>query len=170
MTQTITSVAGFRATGVHAGLKKDGALDLALIVSDRPCTAAAVFTRNLVKAAPVLFDQQVLAERGTKVRAVVINARNANAVTGEQGLRDAAEMAARTAQALALPDDAGVFVMSTGVIGVPLPMEIIRHGIDLAASSLATNDDAGMAAARAIMTTDTFPKLAGLPWRCTVER
>lgn len=161
MTQTITSVAGFRATGVHAGLKKDGALDLALIVSDRPCTAAAVFTRNLVKAAPVLFDQQVLAERGTKVRAVVINARNANAVTGEQGLRDAAEMAARTAQALALPDDAGVFVMSTGVIGVPLPMEIIRHGIDLAASSLATNDDAGMAAARAIMTTDTFPKLAG---------
>lgn len=158
---SITSIPGFRAAGVHAGLKPAGALDIALIVSDRSCVAAGVFTRNLVKAAPVLFDQQVLAERGDAVRAVVANARNANAVTGEQGLRDAAEMARITAEVLALSEEAGVFVMSTGVIGVPLPMEQISRGIHLAAGALADDEAAGLAAARAIMTTDTFPKLAG---------
>lgn len=158
---SIASVPGFRAAGVHAGLKKEGALDMALIVSDRPCVAAGVFTRNLVQAAPVLFDRQVLAERGDSVRAVIINARNANAVTGEQGLRDAAEMARLTAEALALPEEAGIFVMSTGVIGVPLPMETIARGIHLAVEALTPDEAAGLAAARAIMTTDTFPKLAG---------
>jgi len=158
---SIASVPGFRVAGVHAGLKKEGALDMALIVSDRPCVAAGVFTRNLVKAAPVVFDQQVLARRGNAIRAVVINARNANAVTGEQGLRDAAEMARLTAEVLELPEEAGVFVMSTGVIGVPLPMETIARGIRLATETLAADEAAGLAAARAIMTTDTVPKLVG---------
>ncbi|HYN87490.1 MAG TPA: bifunctional glutamate N-acetyltransferase/amino-acid acetyltransferase ArgJ [Ardenticatenaceae bacterium] len=161
MTASITAVPGFRAAGVPAGLKQQGALDLALIVSDAPCVAAASFTRNLVKAAPVLFDQRVLVERGDNVRAVVINAKNANAVTGEQGLHDAAEMARLASEALSLPSEAGVFVMSTGVIGVPLPMAKIARGIRLAAGAVQSGEDAGMAAARAIMTTDTVPKTAG---------
>ncbi|RME10780.1 MAG: bifunctional glutamate N-acetyltransferase/amino-acid acetyltransferase ArgJ [Ardenticatenia bacterium] len=162
----ITDVPGFRACGVHAGLKPDGALDMALIVSDRPCVASAVFTQNLVKAAPVLFDMALL-QRTRDVRAVVVNSKNANAVTGEQGLRDAAEMARLTAEALALPEESGVFVMSTGVIGVPLPMNKIAYGITLAAQMLDATPEAAQAAARAIMTTDTRPKMASAT--CTLD-
>lgn len=160
MINSITDVPGFRAAGVHAGLKPHGALDLALVVSERPCVAAATFTRNLVKAAPVLYDQALLARNRTAIWAVVVNSKNANAVTGPQGLRDAERMAHITAEALALPPGAGVFVMSTGVIGVPLPMDKIERGIRLAASAL--SPDGGLEAARAIMTTDTRPKTAGL--------
>lgn len=160
MTNTITDVAGFRAAGVHAGIKPHGALDLALIVSQKPCVAAATFTRNLVKAAPVLYDQGLLARNRTAIWAVVVNSGNANAVTGPQGLRDAERMAQITAQALALPPGAGVCVMSTGVIGVPLPMEKVEEGIHRAVHHL--SHDGGANAARAIMTTDTRPKQAGL--------
>jgi len=149
---------GFRAAGVAAGIKKDGRPDLALLVSAQNCVAAAVFTQNKVKAAPVIYDQRLIAT-GHPLRAVVINAGNANACTGEQGLRDCAEMAELVAQQVGCPP-AAVFVMSTGVIGVPLPMDKLRTGIPAAAQALC--EDGLLAAAQAIMTTDTAPKLAAV--------
>jgi glutamate N-acetyltransferase/amino-acid N-acetyltransferase len=156
---------GFRAAGVAAGIKKDGGLDLALLVSDRDCVAAAVFTQNKVKAAPVIYDQRLIAG-GSPLRAVAINAGCANACTGEQGLRDCAEMAELVAQQVGCPLNA-VFVMSTGVIGVPLPMDKLRSGIPAAAQALA--EDGLPAAAQAIMTTDTVPKLAAADLTVTIN-
>ncbi|MFN4294139.1 MAG: bifunctional glutamate N-acetyltransferase/amino-acid acetyltransferase ArgJ [Thermoflexales bacterium] len=147
---------GFRAAGIAAGIKKNGNLDLALIASEANCVAAAVFTQNKVKAAPVIYDQQLMAE-GHPLRAVVVNSGCANACTGEPGLRDCEEMARLTAEALSIAPQQ-VFVMSTGVIGVPLPMDKLRAGIPLAAQAL--SEDGLEAAARAIMTTDTVPKMA----------
>jgi glutamate N-acetyltransferase/amino-acid N-acetyltransferase len=147
---------GFSAAGVACGIKKGGQPDLALIVSDRPAYASGVFTTNRVKAAPVLYDQQVLAAGGA-VRAVVINAGNANAVTGEQGMTNTREMARLTAEAIGcVPRE--VLVMSTGVIGVQLPMKRVAEGIKKAAAALSPEGWAD--AARAIMTTDTHPKIS----------
>jgi glutamate N-acetyltransferase / amino-acid N-acetyltransferase len=157
--QVITSIAGFRAAGVHAGLRKQEAPDVALVLSDRPCAAAGSFTRNLVRAAPVLYDEEVLRANPSGIRAVIVNAKNANAVTGEQGLRDATEMARLTEERLGLPAQS-VLVMSTGVIGVPLPMDKISQGIQLAADNLGDSVDDAERASRAIMTTDTYPKRA----------
>jgi len=156
---------GFRAAGVAAGIKKDGRLDLALLVSDRDCVAAAVFTQNKARAAPVIYDQQLIAS-GNPLRAVAINAGCANACTGEQGLRDCAEMAELVAQQVGCPPHA-VFVMSTGVIGVPLPMDKLRAGIPAAAQAL--SEDGLPAAAQAIMTTDTVPKLATVDLTVTIN-
>ncbi|MBI3926683.1 MAG: bifunctional glutamate N-acetyltransferase/amino-acid acetyltransferase ArgJ [Armatimonadetes bacterium] len=149
---------GFSASGISAGLKPGGAPDMALFYSDRPCSGAAVFTRNRVVAAPVRHGQALLKRARDRLRAVVINSRNANAVTGEQGLKDARRMADLTAAALDLPPESDVFVMSTGVIGTPMPMEKIEAGIRLAAAAL--SPQAGPLAAAAIMTTDTRPKMA----------
>lgn len=146
---------GFRAAGIAAGIKKNGQPDLALIASEVECTAAAVFTSNKVKAAPVLYDQRLLAE-GHKLRAVVINSGCANACTGKQGLNDCEETATLVAAELNCAPTS-VFVMSTGVIGVPLPMDRLRAGVPAVARSLA--DDGLLAAARAIMTTDSVPKV-----------
>lgn len=157
MAETL-QVSGFQVAGVHAGLKADGALDMALIVSDRPCVAAGVFTTNLMKAAPVLLDMEKLSQTTDGYRAVVVNTRCANACTGEPGLVNARAMSALTAEALSVADSS-VLVMSTGVIGTQLPMEKIAHGIQLAASGLGTDWDA---AARGIMTTDTRPKFAAV--------
>ena len=154
----LVQVPGFEACGVSAGLKPSGAPDLALFRTCGPAVGAAVFTRNLVQAAPVLYDRELMARNASGLRAVVINSRNANACTGEPGLQDARRMAEVTAQALGLPADAGVFVMSTGVIGVPMPMDKIEAGIRLAASALSVGGVAD--AACAIMTTDTRPKTA----------
>lgn len=151
----ITRVPGFLAAGVSCGLKESGALDLALIKAERPCAAAAVFTTNAFKAAPVLFDQALLARSNSTLQAVVINAGIANACTGEQGLRDAEAMARLAAEALDLPGDR-VFVMSTGVIGQGLPMDNVAAGIAAAAHALSR--EGGADAARAIMTTDLVPK------------
>ncbi|KAJ2785619.1 glutamate N-acetyltransferase [Coemansia javaensis] len=160
---------GFVAGGAHCGVKKAGQPDLAVLVSDRPTTAAAVFTTNQFCAAPVQFDRGVLngaraAGRQT-VRAVVVNSGCANAVTGKQGLLDAqamAEAGRRRVQAFdaaaqrgGLPSDA--LVMSTGVIGQTLPVDRIRAGVQ--AVELGATHDAWMRAAVAHMTTDTFPKL-----------
>ncbi len=147
---------GFRAAGVAAGIAKRDRLDLALIASEADCVAAAVFTTNKVKAAPVIYDQRLMAE-GHALRAVVINAGCANACTGEQGLKDCEETAALVAQQLNCPPSS-VFVMSTGVIGVPLPMDRLRAGIPVVAQAL--SEDGLEAAAHAIMTTDTVPKMA----------
>ena len=148
---------GFTFAGVAAGIKKTGASDLALIVSDRPCSAAAVFTRNAFPAAPVLYDRALVAENAAGLRAVAINAGCANACTGEAGLADAEAMAGLTEAALGLPPRSAA-VMSTGVIGPRLPMDRIAAGIRQAVGELST--DGWDAAAHAIMTTDTRPKTA----------
>lgn len=157
MTRSKLQVTGFQASGIHCGLKKDGALDMALFVSDRPCSAAGVFTTNLIKAAPVLYDQEILAG-GRPVKAIVANAGNANACTGQQGLDNTYKMAQHTAQALGC-EAHEVLVLSTGVIGLQLPMNIVLDGIQKAVDALAP--DGWDQAARAIMTTDTHPKLEG---------
>lgn len=156
----LTRVPGFRAVGVTCGLKQSGNPDLALILADRPCAAAAVFTTNAFKAAPVLYDQALLARTQGKIQAVLINAGNANAVTGAQGLRDAEQMARWTEQACGLPLDT-VFVMSTGVIGQKLPLDKVEAGIRLAHSTIEGEAGRlGQDAAQAIMTTDLVPKEA----------
>lgn len=153
----IESVQGFSVAGVHAGLKKDNRLDFALIVSDRPCSAAGVFTTNYVKAAPVLLDMERLAADPAHIRAVAVNTGCANACTGQRGLDNAIEMARLTAARLGVLETQ-VLVLSTGVIGTHLPMDAIERGADYAAAQLGT--DQWEAAANAIMTTDTRPKMA----------
>lgn len=159
MTSPLTQVKGFRAVGITCGLKQSGNPDLALVLSDGPSVAAAVFTTNVFKAAPVLFDMALL-QRAETLRGVVINAGNANAVTGRQGLRDAEKMARLVEQACQLPPDS-MAVMSTGIIGEPMPMHKIERGVALAAQAIAGPTGAqGENAVQAIMTTDTVPKEA----------
>ena len=152
---------GFRAGAAAAGLRREEAdparLDVALVLSDLPCAAAGVFTRNLVKAAPVVISQ--LSLRQQRVRAVLLNAGNANACTGPQGFRDALAMCKTAADACEL-DPQQVLVCSTGVIGRPMPMERVVGGIRAAAASLSA--ERGDAAAAAIMTTDTVAKTAAV--------
>jgi glutamate N-acetyltransferase/amino-acid N-acetyltransferase len=154
---SVTSTPGFEAAGVAAGIKAGGAPDLALVRSVRPCAAAAVFTTNLFQAAPVLYDRALLGRNPLGLRGVVINSGCANACTGEQGLRDAEATAAAAAQhAGGSAND--YMVMSTGVIGQPLPMGKLLPGVQAAAQALESTVEAGHRAARAIMTTDTVPK------------
>ena len=152
--QGVTFPKGFKAAGVAAGLKRSGETDMAIILSDLPAVSAGVFTTSVFKAAPVVFDVQKL-QASSLARAIVVNSGNANACTGETGMRDAAEMARLTSEAIGL-DSNEVFVASTGRIGVPLPMELIANGISAAAESLSENG--GADASKAIMTTDTRPK------------
>lgn len=152
----VTAPKGFVAAGVHCGIKRKRP-DLALIVSDVPAAAAAVYTTNLVQAAPIHVTREHVAAGA--LRAVVANSGNANACTGEEGIADARRMAARAARAVgAAPEE--VAVASTGVIGVRLPMDKVEAGIAAAAAELGAEN--GEAAARAIMTTDTFPKEAAV--------
>lgn len=144
---------GFRAAGVHAGIKKSGAPDMAMIATDGPAAVAGVFTTNQVKAAPVRLDMERV--RGGVARAIVVNSGNANACNGARGMRDARWMAAFAAGALGVPEQ-HVLVCSTGTIGLPLPLAPIRDGILMLATSLSPKG--GQAAAEAIMTTDTRPK------------
>jgi glutamate N-acetyltransferase/amino-acid N-acetyltransferase len=149
---------GFRAAGVHCGIKKDSSiLDLSLFVSDRPAAAAGVFTTNLVNGAPVKVSRSRV-PRGT-ARGVIINSGNANACTGEQGLIDARWMTAKTAAALGC-EEHDILVCSTGVIGRFLPRDRLGAGIPAAVAQLESGPEAFLNAARGIMTTDTFPKQA----------
>jgi glutamate N-acetyltransferase / amino-acid N-acetyltransferase len=150
---SITFAKGYLASGVNCGLKKSGKSDLAVIYSEAPATAAGVFTNNQIKAAPVLISAK-RAQVGS-ARAVVVNAGNANACTGKQGLMDAQKMTELTGHHLGLPDKE-VLVASTGVIGRYLDMEKVSAGIEKSCRSLSV--DGGEEAARAIMTTDTFAK------------
>jgi glutamate N-acetyltransferase/amino-acid N-acetyltransferase len=151
--QGVTAAKGFSAAGVACGIKESGAEDLALVFSDRPCTAAGVFTTNQVKAAPVLLSQARVASG--RAQAVLVSSGNANACTGEQGRLDAEETVALAARELGI--DAGlVLVASTGYIGHRLPMDALRAGIPAARAAL--SPDGGSRAARAIMTTDTRAK------------
>ena len=150
----ITAVSGIRAAGVHAGIKKAAETkDVALIVTDAPATAAGVFTKNSVTAAPVWVCREHLTDG--RAQAVIVNSGNANACTGEVGMANAQRMAAATAEQLGIDADL-VLVSSTGVIGQQLPMDKIENGIQTAASALST--EGGADAAEAIMTTDTYPK------------
>lgn len=149
----VTAAKGFRAGGIACGLKKSGALDLALLVSDMPATAAGTFTRNRFRASCVDHSER-LTRRG-RGRAIVVNSGNANAATGKQGKRDTAEMAKRAGSVLGI-HAAEVLVASTGVIGVPLPMTIVVAGIERLVGRL--DAAGGRWAARAIMTTDSVPK------------
>jgi glutamate N-acetyltransferase/amino-acid N-acetyltransferase len=157
---SVTSPKGFRAAGVAAGLKASRQPDVALVVNDGPdATAAGVFTANRVKAAPVLWSQQVL--RAGILRAVVLNSGGANACTGSQGFQDTHATAEHTAARLTatsrFPVGAGdIAVCSTGLIGERLPMDRLLSGVDGAVRALSR--DGGAAAAQAIMTTDTRPK------------
>ncbi|MHB8804176.1 MAG: bifunctional glutamate N-acetyltransferase/amino-acid acetyltransferase ArgJ [Coriobacteriia bacterium] len=153
----VTAPAGFTAAGVSAGLKRSGRRDVCVLATEAPCPAAAVFTTSTTAAPPVLVSREHVA--GGMVRALAINAGNANACTGEPGMADARAMAAHAARALGcLPSE--VVVCSTGVIGVPLPLDLVTAGIDAAVEALDTT--AGDAAAEAIMTTDTFAKQLAL--------
>ncbi len=150
-----TSPGGFAAGAVHAGLKSDGALDVALLVSATSCATAGVFTRNALRAAPVIYDADLLSERPGRMRAVAMNARVANACTGAAGLEAARAMARSAEEATGLPPRTAL-VLSTGVIGVPLPVDKVARGLKAAAAKL--SPAGGVDAARAIMTTDTRPK------------
>jgi glutamate N-acetyltransferase/amino-acid N-acetyltransferase len=150
-------VKAVRSAGVACGLKRDGAPDLALVVSDTPATVAATFTTNRVQAAPVRVSRRHL--RGGKFAAIVLNSGNANACSGRQGLADAEAMAREVARAVKRPLSQ-VFVASTGVIGRPLDMDAVRKGIAQAAGRL--DPAGGSAAAQAILTTDTSTKEAAI--------
>jgi glutamate N-acetyltransferase/amino-acid N-acetyltransferase len=153
----ITSPQGFLAGATSAGIKyaDKHRLDLGILFSEAPCAAAAVFTTNKVKAAPVLLDRERL-KKGN-ARAVVMNSGGANACTGEQGMADAIEMTTLTARHVGVALEE-VLVASTGVIGIPLPMERIRESIP----SIVLSPKGGHDLARAIMTTDTVPKEAAI--------
>ncbi|NCC48440.1 MAG: bifunctional ornithine acetyltransferase/N-acetylglutamate synthase, partial [Clostridia bacterium] len=154
---SITSVKGIRASGVACGLKKNGEPDLALIVSERPATAAGVFTRNLVKGHSLQLTMKRISKG--QCQALVINSGNANACLGEAGLSDARTMASLAASQIDCAPEL-VLVGSTGVIGQPLDMQAVRDGIEAAARSLGDSAEHGHQAERAIMTTDLVPKEA----------
>lgn len=148
-------VAGFQAAGLAAGIKKKGGLDLALIVADRPAAAAGVFTRNRVKAAPVLLCRRRI--RSGQAQAILINSGNANACTGPQGKADARTLTREAARILAIPE-AVVLPASTGVIGQPLPVDRIKTALPELVARL--RPEGLLEVAEAIMTTDTRPKTA----------
>jgi glutamate N-acetyltransferase/amino-acid N-acetyltransferase len=153
---SVTAPLGFRAAGVAAGLKPAGARDVAVVINDGPArTAAAVFTANRVKAAPVLWSQQVA--EGGRIRAVLLNSGGANACTGPPGFADTHASAERLAAALG--DSAGeMAICSTGLIGERLPMQLLLPGVDAAVAQ--ASRAGGLAAADAIRTTDTVAKIA----------
>ena len=151
---SITFAKGFLASGVVAGIKQSKTSDLSVIYSESPATAAAVFTVNQVQAAPVILSKERLKSSAT-IRAVVVNAGNANACTGKQGEKDAQEMSEQVGHHLGL-EDKEVLVASTGMIGRFMPMEKVNKGIQAACRSLTV--EGGEEAARAILTTDTFAK------------
>ena len=153
----VCSAKGFRAAGVAAEIKYRGRNDVALIVADEPCAAAALFTTNKVAAAPVVYDRAVV--KGGRIQAILANSGCANACTGEGGLADARLSALVTAGELGI-DPRHVLVASTGVIGRRLPVDRLLAGMKLAKSALGRTAAHGLEATKAIMTTDTRPKQA----------
>lgn len=153
----VTAAKGFRAAGLRAGIKAGKTnKDMAMIYSETPAVCAGTFTRNIVKAAPVLWDQKLVEEKGT-ARAVVINSGIANACTGEEGYGNCAKEAAKAAEVLGVSQKE-VLVCSTGVIGMQLDMEVVEKGIGMLAPVLESSEQAASDAAEAILTTDTHKK------------
>lgn len=152
----VTAAKGFQAAGCAAGIKKEGTMDMAMIFSEVPCHAAGTFTTNVVKAAPVKWDQEIVYHQDG-ARVVVCNSGIANACTGAEGMGYCKETAAAASEMLKVPETA-VLVASTGVIGQQLPIDRIKGGIAKLALMLEDSLEAGAMAARAIMTTDTHSK------------
>ena len=152
----VTAAKGYEAASTAAGIKYQGRIDMALIYSQVPCVSAGTFTTNVVKAAPVKWDRQIV-DSGAGVQAVVVNSGIANACTGEEGMGYCKETAEAAAKALNI-DAAGVLVGSTGVIGMQLPMQKLVDGIQVLAGKKAEGLQSGHDAALAIMTTDTVEK------------
>ena len=152
----VTAAKGFQAAAAEANIKYKGRTDMAMVYSTVPCRAAGTFTKNLVKAAPVKWDQAVVYDRG-RAQAVVVNSGIANACTGAEGYEYCRKTADAAAKALQIPEDS-VLVASTGVIGMQLPIDRIEAGVSAMAPMLSDSEEAGHAAAKAIMTTDTRPK------------
>lgn len=156
----VTAAKGFMAASAAAGIKYKDRKDMAMIYSRKPCKAAGTFTTNIVKAAPVTWDQKIVSESDF-AQAVVVNAGIANACTGEEGLSYCEETAKAAAAALHIPPDS-VLVASTGVIGKQLPMDRILAGVEALASCLDSGGESATMAAKAIMTTDTVEKEAAV--------
>ncbi len=150
-------VQGFKTSAVAAGIKTGGVLDLALIYSERPATAAAVFTQNTFIAAPLVVSKRHLAETGHRARAILVNSGNANAATGEAGIQSARACADALAAHIGCPANE-ILVSSTGVIGRPLAVEAIKAAIPKLVSALLPGNIEMLA--RGIMTTDTVPKIS----------
>src|SRR5260370_12600090 len=157
---SVTSPGGFTAAAAHAGLKSDGALDVALLVSTTSCATAGVFARNALRAAPVIYDADLLGERPGRIRAVAMNSRVANACTGAPGLEAARAMARCAEEAAGLPPRTAL-VLSTGVIGIPLPRDKVGAGPRQAAAK--PSSGGGLDAARAITTSHTRPQPLAAP-------
>ncbi len=157
----VNAAKGFSAAHCAAGIKYRGRDDMAMLVSSVPCAAAGTFTTNRVKAAPVLWDMDIVYNEGT-ARAVVVNAGIANAATGEEGLRLCSATAEFTSQALGIPARE-VLLGSTGVIGPQIPLDRITAGVEVMKNTLSDTAEAATGASRAIMTTDTVNK------ECAVE-
>jgi glutamate N-acetyltransferase / amino-acid N-acetyltransferase len=151
----VTAAQGFQAAGAHVGLKRKRK-DLSLVYSQTPCDFGAVFTTNVAKGAPIIWNQQVVAA-GQKLHAIVTNSGNANACTGAPGIVHAQQMAHAVADCLGV-NAHQVLVASTGIIGIPLPIDTVLKGIKTTAKLLAEELQMGTAAAEAIMTTDSFVK------------
>ena len=156
----VTAAQGFYAAAAAARIKYEGRDDMALVWSDRMCSAAGTFTRNVVKAAPVIWDGEIVRTKGTG-QAVIVNSGIANACTGALGLDVCRKTAEKAAELLGC-DSRDVFVASTGVIGYQIPMDRICTGIGMLAEKKTASLPAGHDAARAIMTTDTVPKEIGV--------
>ena len=152
----ITAAKGFQAAGGAAGIKKQGVKDMALVYSEVPCVAAGTFTTNIVKAAPVKWDQEIVYNHPT-AQAIVCNSGIANACTGEEGYGYCRKTAEAASAALSIPEDS-VLVASTGVIGKQIPIDKIAAGVEMLKPQLAATREAAATAAQAIMTTDTDPK------------
>lgn len=152
----VTAAKGFQAAGIAAGIKKGNAKDMAMIYSTVPCMAAGTFTTNVVKAAPVKWDQQIV-YHAPAAQAVVCNSGIANACTGEEGYGYCKKTAQAAAEILGIPEDS-VLVASTGVIGKQLPMDILEAGVKKMVPLLSESEAAGTLAAESIMTTDTVKK------------
>ena len=156
ITGGVTAAKGFLAAGVEAGIKYQNRKDMAMVYSKTPCRAAGVFTTNLVKAAPVLWDKEVV-ESEWEAQAIVVNSGIANACTGKLGYEYCRETAGAAADALEISPQS-VLICSTGVIGMQLPMEKMTEGVRMLAKAIKPGEEAGTDAAKAIMTTDTRNK------------
>ena len=156
ITGGVTAAKGFLAAGVEAGIKYQNRKDMAMVYSKTPCRAAGVFTTNVVKAAPVLWDKEVV-ESEWEAQAIVINSGIANACTGKLGYEYCRETAGAAADALEISPQS-VLICSTGVIGMQLPMEKMTEGVRMLAKAIKPGEEAGTDAAKAIMTTDTRNK------------
>lgn len=151
----VTAAKGFKAAGAHAGFRKNDRKDMAMIFSESPCDAAGVFTSNVVKAAPVIWDKKAVST--SKIQAVVVNSGIANACTGDEGLKICKKTCEVAGKTLGISSES-VLVGSTGVIGPQIPFNKLEYGINLLSGMLSSNKESASEAANAIITTDTHSK------------